>query len=157
MVDTASLSFNSTPPSATPNNINSGNGGNPPLFMPVSDITTLSSQVVMVVIFSLLWFWLTIILLTSTYGLFRTLLQMLPFSTRSFLGHHLRAHDLYDMDDSGAVDAFIRKCPADVTLMLRLYQVELGNTLTGEILGQLFIMFKRNYVLLEDSTTGQLP
>ncbi|CAF1318603.1 unnamed protein product [Rotaria magnacalcarata] len=108
-------------------------------------------------VFSLLWFWLIFILLMSICGLFQTLYNMLPFSARSFLGHHLRAHDLYDMKDNAVVHDFICKCPPDIILMLRLYEVELGNTLTGQVIGQLFMAFKKNYVSREDSVAIELP
>jgi hypothetical protein len=77
---------------------------------------------------------------------------MLPFSARSFLGHHLRVHDLYDMKDNAVVHDFICKCPPDIILMLRLYEVELGNTLTGQVMAS-----KKNYVSREDSIAIELP
>ncbi|CAF4440851.1 unnamed protein product [Rotaria socialis] len=82
---------------------------------------------------------------------------MLPFSARSFLGHHLRARDLYDMKDNAIVHDFICKCPPDIILMLRLYEVELGNTLTGQVIGQIFVTFKKNYVSRENSIAIELP
>ncbi|CAF4861666.1 unnamed protein product [Rotaria socialis] len=108
-------------------------------------------------VFSLLRFWLIFILLMSICGLFQTLHNMLPFSARSFLGHHLRAHDLYDMKDNAIVHDFICKCPPDIILMLRLYEVELGNTLTGQVIGQIFVTFKKNYVSRENSIAIELP
>ncbi|CAF3335914.1 unnamed protein product [Rotaria sp. Silwood1] len=81
---------------------------------------------------------------------------MLPSQSRYFLGHHLQAHGLYEMQHNGAVHDFIRKCSPDLILMLRLYEVELGNTLTGEIIGQLFITFKTNYVPTEYSLETEL-
>ena len=82
---------------------------------------------------------------------------MLPSNTQSFLGHHLRAHDFYEMKDNGVVNNFISKYPPDILLMLRLYELELGNTLTGQIIEQLFIIFKKNYVSREDSIAIELP
>ncbi|CAF1585290.1 unnamed protein product [Rotaria magnacalcarata] len=82
---------------------------------------------------------------------------MLPFSTRSFLGHHLRAHDLYDMKDNAVVHDFICKWPPDIILMLRLYEVELENTLTGQVFDQRLMTFKKNYVSLENSIAIELP
>jgi hypothetical protein len=76
---------------------------------------------------------------------------MLPFNTRLFLGHHLKAHGLYNIEDREAVLDFIQKCPADVILMLRLYEVELGKILVGEIIDQLFLIFKENYNSTDNS------
>ena len=98
-----------------------------------------------------------IVVFISIYGLFRTLLNMLLFNTRSVLGPHLRAHDSCHVPYNAVIRNFIRKCSADVTLMLRFYEVELDNTLTGEIVGQPFIMFKKNYISRENSFVRELP
>jgi hypothetical protein len=104
-----------------------------------------------------LWFWLIVLLIVSIYGFFQTLLKLLPFSTQLFIGHHLRAQSLYDVaDGSGVVLHFIEDCPSDVILMLRLYEVELDNTLVGEIIGQLFLMYKEEHVFLSASAPIQL-
>ena len=81
---------------------------------------------------------------------------MHPFSTRLFLGHHLSAQNLYNMNDHEALSDFVEKCPADLLLMLRLYEVHLGKTLVGEIIGQLFLMFKENDISTEDSFARDL-
>ncbi|CAF4433115.1 unnamed protein product, partial [Rotaria socialis] len=72
-------------------------------------------------------------------------LNMSPLQSAYFLVHHLQAHGLYDMEDNEPIGIFIRKCALDLILMLRLYEIELGNTLTGEIIAQIFIKFKSNY------------
>ncbi|CAF3364012.1 unnamed protein product [Rotaria sp. Silwood2] len=82
---------------------------------------------------------------------------MLPSESRYFLGNHLQAHGFYDIRDNGVLDDFIQKCSPDLILMLRLYEVELGNTLTGEIIGQLFITYKTNCVSTENSLGRELP
>ena len=82
---------------------------------------------------------------------------MLPSNTQSFLVHHLRAHDFYEMKDNEVVNNFISKYPPDILLMLRLYELELGNTLTGQIIEKLFIIFKKNYVSREDSIAIEVP
>ena len=82
---------------------------------------------------------------------------MVPYSTQLFLGHHLRAHDLYTMRDNTVISDFIYTCPPDIILMLRLYEVELGNKLVGEIIGQLFLMHKKNHVSRENSFSEDLP
>jgi hypothetical protein len=91
------------------------------------------------------------------YGFFRTLLKLLPFSTHLFIVHHLRAQDLYDISENGAILDFIKKCPSDVILMLRLYEVELDNILVGEIIGQLFLMYKKDHVSMSHSFATELP
>jgi hypothetical protein len=50
----------------------------------------------------------------------------MSFSTHSFVGDHLKAQNLYNIDENGTVLNFIGKYPPDVTLMLRVYEVELG-------------------------------
>lgn len=97
-------------------------------------------------IFSLLWFWLVFLFLASIYSLIKTSLNMRPSQSAHFLGHHLQAHALYSMRDNEPIGVFIRKCAPDLILMLRLYEIELGNTLTGEIIAQIFLKFQKNYV-----------
>ncbi|CAF4209872.1 unnamed protein product [Rotaria socialis] len=70
---------------------------------------------------------------------------MSPLQSAYFLVHHLQAHGLYDMEDNEPIGIFIRKCALDLILMLRLYEIELGNTLTGEIIAQIFIKFKNRF------------
>ncbi len=50
------------------------------------------------------------------------------------------------MEDNAAIIDFIRKCPTDVLLMLKLYAVELGSAMVGEIIGQRFLKYKKHYV-----------
>ncbi|CAF2119403.1 unnamed protein product, partial [Rotaria magnacalcarata] len=59
---------------------------------------------------------------------------MLPFSAQYFFRYHLRTRNLYDMKNYRVVHDFIYKCPPDIILMLRLYEVKLGNTLAGQII-----------------------
>ncbi len=108
------------------------------------------------IIFSLLWFWLILMLLITIYGLIQTTLRMMSFSTHAFFGHHLQTQNLYTMEESGTVINFVRKCPPDVTLILRLYEIELGKKLVGEIIAQLFLMYKNNHIFLEDLFTEHL-
>ena len=42
-------------------------------------------------------------------------------------------------------------------LMLRLYEVELGKTLTGEIISQLYIIFKTKYTSRDTSYDIEMP
>jgi hypothetical protein len=108
------------------------------------------------IIFCLLWFWLFVITVFSIYGLFYSLYQMLSTNARLFLGHHLRAHNLYDVEDGAAITDFIKKCPPDMLLILRLYEAELGKPFVGEIIAQLFLMFKKDHVPLETSITDEI-
>jgi len=81
-------------------------------------------------------------------------------NTSLFLGHHLEAHGFYDVEASAIILHFIEKCPRDIILILRLYQVELGETIVGEIIFQLFILHKNNennHDLLVDSSDLHLP
>jgi hypothetical protein len=94
------------------------------------------------IIFILLWFWFILILVVCVYGLVETLLKMFPFSTHLFIEHHLQSNNLYYVDDNAVIFYFVEKFPVDVILILRLYEVELGNTLVGEIIAQLFLMYK---------------
>ena len=64
-------------------------------------------------------------LLITIFGLIQSTLRMMSFSTHSFIGHHLKAQNLYNIDENGTVLNFTRKCPPDVALMLRVYEVEL--------------------------------
>lgn len=109
------------------------------------------------IIFVLIWFWLAIVLVVAVYGLLEALLQMQPFNTQYFLGHHLYAQNLYYIGENAAILAFIEKSPPDVTLMLRLYEVELGNRLVGEIIGTLYLMFKTDFVATDSSIAEHLP
>ncbi|CAF4955567.1 unnamed protein product, partial [Rotaria socialis] len=68
-----------------------------------------------------------------------------PSQSAYFLGHHLQARGLYNMQDNEPIGVFIRKYAPDLILMLCLYEIELGNILTGEIITQIFLKFKRNY------------
>ena len=109
------------------------------------------------IVFILIWFWLILLISLTIYGLVKTIVQMRPSSTASFIGHHLHAQNLYNFEESGAVLAFIQKCPPDLALILRIYEVELGNKLVGDIVAQLFSIFKNNYSLVETSIDEHSP
>ena len=70
-------------------------------------------------------------------------MKMLPSVTELFLVQHLTVRGLYKLDEDGAVDDFIAKCPPDVILILRLYEVELDYVLVGEIVGEIFQLYKK--------------
>lgn len=78
----------------------------------------------------------------SALGFLHKVIQMLPCNARLFLGHHLRAHGAYNCEDNGSILDFIEKCSTDVVLVLRLYQVELDDTLIGEVVVQLYHNYK---------------
>ena len=93
-------------------------------------------------VFSVLWFWLTGVFAMSACGFLHKGIQMLPCNARLFLGRHLRANGAYNCEDNGSILDFIEKCSTDVVLVLRLYQVELDDTLMGEVIVQLCHNYK---------------
>jgi hypothetical protein len=67
---------------------------------------------------------------------------MVPFNTRLFLGQHLRSYNFYSIEDDLVVFDFMEKCPGDVVLILRLYEVEYDEPLISDIVSELFITHK---------------
>ena len=55
--------------------------------------------------------------MSAFYDVLMKIWQMRLFNAQYFLGHHLYAHNLYDIDDSAVVLGFIEKCPPDLTLI----------------------------------------
>lgn len=98
------------------------------------------------VVFSLFWFWLSISLLLTIVSLIYCSMKMLPSATELFLVQHLAVRGLYKLADNVAIDDFIAKCPPDVVLILRLYEVELDHVLVGEIVGEIFQLHKKDLV-----------
>jgi hypothetical protein len=86
-------------------------------------------------------------LLITIDGLIQTTLKMMSFSTRLFFGHHLQTQNLYTMEENGTVLNFTQKYPPDVTLILRLYEIELEK----KWLAKLFLVYKDNHIFLKDS------
>ena len=56
----------------------------------------------------------------------------------------LRSHGSYNCQENGNILDFIGKCFSDVVLILRLYRVELDNTLIGEMIIQLYQNYKKD-------------
>ena len=52
--------------------------------------------------------------MSAIYSLLKTIWQMQPFNTQYFLGHHLYAHNLYNIDDDAVILGFIGKSPPDL-------------------------------------------
>lgn len=73
-----------------------------------------------------------------------------------FMNQHLHFHDLYDVRFNDIIDNFISKCPEDLIIVLR-YEVELGETLTGEMISQLYNTYKRDYSLFDIPCDFHLP
>ena len=99
------------------------------------------------VIFSFLWFRLSIVLFISNFGLILTIYKFQPSQSSRFLGQHLEACNLFDVASSTVVISFIKKCPPNVILVLRLYGNELSETLL-EKSSAIFSYCTKKYIFL---------